>query len=163
MRCVRRLVPRPRAASRVVRSLGARFVPSLARRRREGLRFRKNEVYIDVNESVNLLMSANGTLAAGICPMPASPPSALASFFVRFLACNQMVFESCPSLPDMRCRAVAPRPSAQARAFGDLACYLSIRFTRFLTGNILRNECAGQVIMKTQLSGMPECKVRPPG
>mmetsp|Transcript_13449 Transcript_13449/g.39155 ORF Transcript_13449/g.39155 Transcript_13449/m.39155 type:complete len:434 (-) Transcript_13449:462-1763(-) len=52
--------------------------------RREGLRFRKNEVHIDVNESVNLLMSANG--------------------------------------------------------------------------NILRNECAGQVIMKTQLSGMPECK-----
>ena len=26
-------------------------------------------------------------------------------------------------------------------------------------GNILRNECSGQVIMKTQLSGMPECKV----
>lgn len=52
--------------------------------RREGLRFRKNEVYIDVNESVNLLMGANG--------------------------------------------------------------------------NVLRNECSGQVIMKTQLSGMPECK-----
>jgi AP-2 complex subunit mu-1 len=52
--------------------------------RREGLRFRKNEVYIDVNESVNLLMGANG--------------------------------------------------------------------------NVLRNECSGQVIMRTQLSGMPECK-----
>lgn len=25
-------------------------------------------------------------------------------------------------------------------------------------GNVLRNECSGQVIMKTQLSGMPECK-----
>lgn len=53
--------------------------------RREGLRYRKNEVYIDVNESVNLLMGANG--------------------------------------------------------------------------NVLRNECSGQVMMKTQLSGMPECKV----
>lgn len=52
--------------------------------RREGLRYRKNEVYIDVLESVNLLMGANG--------------------------------------------------------------------------NILRNECSGQVVMKTQLSGMPECK-----
>ena len=52
--------------------------------RREGLRYRKNEVYIDVNESVNLLMGANG--------------------------------------------------------------------------NILRNECSGQVMMRTQLSGMPECK-----
>ena len=29
-------------------------------RRREGLRYRKNEVYIDVLESVNLLMGANG-------------------------------------------------------------------------------------------------------
>jgi hypothetical protein len=29
-------------------------------RRREGLRYRKNEVYIDVNESVNLLMGTNG-------------------------------------------------------------------------------------------------------
>jgi len=28
-----------------------------------------------------------------------------------------------------------------------------------LQGNVLRNECSGQVIMKTQLSGMPECKV----
>lgn len=52
--------------------------------RREGIRYRKNEVYIDVNESVNLLIGTNG--------------------------------------------------------------------------NILRNECSGQVIMKTQLSGMPECK-----
>jgi AP-2 complex subunit mu-1 len=52
--------------------------------RREGLRYRKNEVYIDVNESVNLLIGTNG--------------------------------------------------------------------------NILRNECSGQVVMKTQLSGMPECK-----
>jgi AP-2 complex subunit mu-1 len=25
-------------------------------------------------------------------------------------------------------------------------------------GNVLRNECSGQVMMKTQLSGMPECK-----
>lgn len=52
--------------------------------RREGLRYRKNEVYIDVNESVNLLIGTNG--------------------------------------------------------------------------NILRNECSGQVVMRTQLSGMPECK-----
>jgi len=52
--------------------------------RREGLRYRRNEVYIDVNESVNLLIGANG--------------------------------------------------------------------------NILRSEASGQVMMKTQLSGMPECK-----
>lgn len=52
--------------------------------RREGLRYKKNEVYIDVNESVNLLMSASGA--------------------------------------------------------------------------VLRAECTGQVMMKTYLSGMPECK-----
>jgi AP-2 complex subunit mu-1 len=52
--------------------------------RREGLRYKKNEVYIDVLESVNLLMSSNG--------------------------------------------------------------------------EILRNDCSGQVMMKTFLTGMPECK-----
>jgi AP-2 complex subunit mu-1 len=52
--------------------------------RREGIRYRKNEVYIDVLESVNLLLSANGT--------------------------------------------------------------------------VLRNDVTGQVIMKSMLSGMPECK-----
>eukprot|EP00638_Chattonella_subsalsa_P004203 CAMPEP_0117767516 /NCGR_PEP_ID=MMETSP0947-20121206/21682_1 /TAXON_ID=44440 /ORGANISM="Chattonella subsalsa, Strain CCMP2191" /LENGTH=248 /DNA_ID=CAMNT_0005591233 /DNA_START=89 /DNA_END=832 /DNA_ORIENTATION=+ len=52
--------------------------------RRPGLRYRKNEVYIDVLESVNLLMSSNGT--------------------------------------------------------------------------VLENNVTGQVIMKTALSGMPECK-----
>lgn len=52
--------------------------------RREGLRYRKNEVFIDVLESVNLLMSANG--------------------------------------------------------------------------NVLRNDVSGQVMMKTYLTGMPECK-----
>eukprot|EP00640_Fibrocapsa_japonica_P004375 CAMPEP_0113951424 /NCGR_PEP_ID=MMETSP1339-20121228/86044_1 /TAXON_ID=94617 /ORGANISM="Fibrocapsa japonica" /LENGTH=228 /DNA_ID=CAMNT_0000959665 /DNA_START=39 /DNA_END=722 /DNA_ORIENTATION=- /assembly_acc=CAM_ASM_000762 len=52
--------------------------------RRPGLRYRKNEVYIDVLESVNLLMSSNGT--------------------------------------------------------------------------ILENNVSGQVMMKTYLSGMPECK-----
>ena len=52
--------------------------------RREGIRYRKNEVYIDVLESVNLLVSANGA--------------------------------------------------------------------------VLRNDVTGQVIMKSQLSGMPECK-----
>jgi AP-2 complex subunit mu-1 len=52
--------------------------------RREGIRYRKNEVYIDVLESVNLLMSS--------------------------------------------------------------------------TGQVLRNDVAGKVMMKTYLSGMPECK-----
>lgn len=52
--------------------------------RREGIRYRKNEVYIDVLESVNLLLSANGT--------------------------------------------------------------------------VLRNDVTGQVMMKSMLSGMPECK-----
>lgn len=53
--------------------------------RREGLKYKRNEVYLDVFESVNLLMSSNGT--------------------------------------------------------------------------ILRNEVAGQVVMKTLLTGMPECKL----
>ncbi|KUF82315.1 hypothetical protein AM588_10000911 [Phytophthora nicotianae] len=53
--------------------------------RREGIRYKRNEVYLDVFESVNLLMSSNGT--------------------------------------------------------------------------VLRNEVAGQVVMKTLLTGMPECKL----
>uniref|UniRef100_H3G8V8 MHD domain-containing protein n=1 Tax=Phytophthora ramorum TaxID=164328 RepID=H3G8V8_PHYRM len=53
--------------------------------RREGIRYKRNEVYLDVFESVNLLMSSTGT--------------------------------------------------------------------------ILRNEVAGQVVMKTLLTGMPECKL----
>ncbi|CAN0291490.1 unnamed protein product [Discosporangium mesarthrocarpum] len=52
--------------------------------RREGIRYRKNEVYIDVLESVNLLMSSNGV--------------------------------------------------------------------------VLRNDVSGKVVMKTLLSGMPDCK-----
>ncbi|CCI42631.1 unnamed protein product [Albugo candida] len=53
--------------------------------RREGIKYKRNEVYLDVFESVNLLMSSNGT--------------------------------------------------------------------------VLRNEVAGQVVMKTSLTGMPECKL----
>jgi AP-2 complex subunit mu-1 len=53
--------------------------------RREGIKYKRNEIYLDVFESVNLLMSSNGT--------------------------------------------------------------------------ILRNEVAGQVMMKTLLTGMPECKL----
>jgi AP-2 complex subunit mu-1 len=53
--------------------------------RREGIRYKRNEVYLDVFESVNLLMSSTGT--------------------------------------------------------------------------VLRNEVAGQVVMKTLLTGMPECKL----
>lgn len=57
-------------------------------RRKEGLRYRKNEVFIDVLEDVNLLMSANGT--------------------------------------------------------------------------VLHSDVSGRIMMKTFLSGMPECKVRGP-
>ena len=93
--------------------------------RREGLRYRKNEVYIDVLESVNLLMSASGASA----------------------------------------RAKRARPRRALVCWGVVAVRTQARLTvalsplrRLSAGEVLRNDCTGLVMMKTFLTGMPECK-----
>jgi hypothetical protein len=50
--------------------------------RREGIRYRKNEVFIDVLESVNLVVSANGENAGSLSAWPLSKRS-----FAHSVAC----------------------------------------------------------------------------
>jgi len=45
--------------------------------RRPGLKYNKNEVFLDVVESVNLLVNSNGTLVLSEASDPASTPTAV--------------------------------------------------------------------------------------
>lgn len=75
--------------------------------RREGIKYRRNELFLDVIEYVNLLMSQQGTVTA-------------------ITLCN--------------------------------LCTLRLQRLFLTVGQVLSAHVAGKVIMKSYLSGMPECK-----
>ena len=86
--------------------------------RQEGIRYRKNEVFIDVLESVNLLLSASG-IARGALVNTAQRTILLTHHLIAVGGCWVLS-----------------------------------------AGAVLRSDVTGKIIMKTLLTGMPECKVR---
>jgi AP-2 complex subunit mu-1 len=98
--------------------------------RQPGIKYRKNELFIDVIESVNLLISAKGKF-------PCAPPPPL----------RRTPNVSSSVLTFLRLTIVARAVGGGKRCVC-VAC----------VGNVLNANVAGQVVMKSFLSGMPECK-----
>ena len=82
--------------------------------RREGIKYRRNELFLDVLESVNLLMSPQGE-GPRVMKLEGSQG--------RILVLTQLLLVICP-----------------------------------LPGQVLSAHVSGRVVMKSYLSGMPECK-----
>lgn len=100
--------------------------------RREGIKYRRNELFLDVLESVNLLMSPQGKWTS----------EQVVACLTNSLMCTIVFFSIC-------CHS-SPSPLPGAAVVFLLSLYFA--------GQVLSAHVSGRVVMKSYLSGMPECK-----
>jgi hypothetical protein len=84
--------------------------------RREGLKYKKNEVYLDIVESINVLMTAKGAFAA--CPCPPRP----AKLVRRRCAAQRRHWQDLDEVPPVGASFAATRGCAPAEAARRRAC-----------------------------------------
>lgn len=75
MYCVARFITQESHKLEVMPNIPA-AVTNAVSWRKEGIRYRKNEVFLDVIESVNLLVSSREQLSPSNCPILPSPSMA---------------------------------------------------------------------------------------